>query len=98
MHKINGVLDVEMNLTGLVCTTSSIIYLYLVLDVPLNRDYIGRYRLILSRLFSAMKRANSNAVITLYDSQPECLNNKIHYYCNVYIGQLSKIPKAITQL
>ena len=52
----------------LVCAGSSITYLYLMVDVSLNRDYIGRYRVVLSRLFSAMKSADLNAVIIPYKS------------------------------
>ena len=51
-----------------VCTGTMIIYLYLMVDVPLDRDYIGRYRIVLSRLFSSMKSANLNAATILYES------------------------------
>ena len=46
----------------------TITYLYLMVDVPLDKDYIGRYRIVLSRLFSSMKSANPNVVIIPYKS------------------------------
>ena len=55
----------------LVCTGTMITYLYLMVDVPLDKDYIGRYRIVLSRLFSSMKSANPNAVIIPYESLPK---------------------------
>ena len=58
MYTTISVPDVEMNLTNPVYTTSLTTYLYLVLDVPLDRGYIGRYMLILGKLFTAMRTAN----------------------------------------
>ena len=54
-----------------VCTGTMTTYLYLMVDVPPDRDYIGRYRMVLSRLFSSMKSTNLNAVIILYKSLPD---------------------------
>ena len=72
MYVTYSIPDVEMNMTGSICTASSIIYLYLVLDIPLDRDYIGRYKLILGKLFAAIRITNPIAVIILYNSQLEC--------------------------
>ena len=55
----------------LVCIGTMITYLYLMIDVPLDKDYIGRYRIVLSRSFSSMKSTNPNAVIIPYESLPE---------------------------
>ena len=63
-HAANSVLDIKIDLTDPVHTTFLTTYLCLVLDVPPDRDHIGRCRLILSRLFSAMKSSDWNAVIT----------------------------------
>ena len=54
-----------------VCTGTMITYLYLMVDVPPDRDYIGRYRTVLSKLFSSMKSADPNAVIIPYKSLPD---------------------------
>ena len=54
-----------------VCIGTMITYLYLMVNVPPDRDYIGRYRIVLSRLFSSMKSADLNAVIISYESLPE---------------------------
>ena len=51
-----------------VCTGTMITYLYLMVDIPPDKDYIGRYRIVLSRLFSSMKSADPNAVIIPYES------------------------------
>ena len=55
----------------LVCTGNIITYLYLMVDIPPDRDYIGRYRIVLNRLFSSMKSADPNAAIIPYESLPE---------------------------
>ena len=84
-HTASSVLDIEMNLTDPALTASLTTYLHLALDVPPDRDCIGRCRLILSRSFSAMKSADPNEAIIPYDSQPERSNSRVHYYRNVRI-------------
>ena len=54
-----------------VCIGSSMAYSCLMVDVPPDRDYTGRYRMVLGRLFSSMKSADPNAVIIPYKSTPE---------------------------
>ena len=34
-----------------------------MVDVPPDKDYIGRYRLVLSRFFTSIKTANPDAVM-----------------------------------
>ena len=62
-----------------VYTGTMITYLYLMVDVPPDRDYIGRYRIVLSRLFSSIKSADPNAVIIPYKSLPDHVDGLIHY-------------------
>ena len=94
----NTVPDVNMDVTDPLRTASPTTCLCLVLDVPPDRDYIGRHKLTLSKLFSAMKSADPNAVILPCDSKPERSDGKVHCNCNACIDQLSKLPKSITQM
>ena len=54
-----------------VYTGTLITYLYRIVDVPLDRDYIEKYRIVLSRLFSSIKSADPNIVIIPYEFTPE---------------------------
>ena len=81
-----------------VCTGTMTTYLYLIVDVPPDRDYIGRYRTVLSKLFSSMKSADPNAVIIPYESLPEQEDSFIHCPQSTCIDNLTKIPRSVTQL
>lgn len=52
----------------LTCAGLTATYLCLALDVPPDRDHTGRYRLVLSRLFTSMKNADPEAVTILCQS------------------------------
>ena len=79
-----------------VCTGTMITYLYLMVYVPPDRDYIGRYRTVLSKLFSSMKSADPNAVIILYESLLEREDSFIHCPWSTCIDNLTKIPRSVT--
>ena len=65
-------------------------------DVLPDRDYIGRYRVVLSRLFSAMKSTDPNVVIILYESTLIQLDDEFHCSRSLGIDQLNKVPRSIT--
>ena len=46
---------VTVDLIDLVCIGSAVTYLYLMVDVPLDKYYIERYRVVLSRHFLLLK-------------------------------------------
>ena len=48
-----------VGLMDLVYTGLTITYLYLIVDVSPDRDYMKRYRVVLSRLFSSIKTADT---------------------------------------
>jgi hypothetical protein len=83
---------------NLVYTGTMITCLYLMVDVPPDRDYIGRYRIVLSRLFSSMKSTNPNVVIIPYESLPDHMDGLIHCPWSICIDHLTKIPRSVTQL
>ena len=85
----------KVDLEDLVITTTLKIYLYLVVDVPPNKDYIVRHRMVLGRLVSAIRSADPDAIIILYDSHPEHSDSKINNYRNVCIDHLNKLLKSI---
>ena len=89
---------IEVDLKDLVTTTKSKTYLYLVVNVPPDKDYKVRHRMVLSRLFLAMKSADLDAVIIPCDLHPEHSDNKNNNYCSVCIDYLNKLPKSIIQL
>jgi len=68
IYTTNAASDELEDYNDLVCIGTLITYLYLMVDVPLYRDYIERYRIVLSRLFSSMKSADPNVVIIPYES------------------------------
>ena len=90
--------EVTEDSNNLVCIGSLMTYLYLIVDMPPDRDYIGRYRIVLGRLFSSIKSADPDAVIILYKSAPEWLDDEIYCSCSLYIDQLNKVPRSIVQL
>ena len=47
-----------VDLIDLVCIGSVMTYLYLIVDIMIDRDYIERYWVVLSRLFSSTKAAD----------------------------------------
>ena len=57
--------EVIVYLIDLVYKGWSITYLYLIVDIHLDRDYIERYRVVLSRLFISIEAANLEMVILL---------------------------------
>ena len=97
-HATNTVPDVDADLIDPLDAALSTTCSYLVLDIPPDRDYIGRHRLTLSRLFSAMKSADPNAAMLPCDSKPERAAGKVHCNRNACIDQLNKLPKSITQM
>ena len=88
----------DADLTNKVCTGSSASYLCLVIDIPPDRDHAERYRIVLTRLLSAIKLTDPNAVIMPYEAEPECSNNKNHYLKKSCVDQPGNIPRSITQL
>ena len=88
-------IEVTEDSNDLVYIGSSITYLYLMVDVSPDRDYIGRYRVVLSRLFSAMKSTNLNVVIILYESTPVQLDDEFHCSCSLCINQLNKVSRSV---
>ena len=56
-----------VDLMDLVYTGLAITYLYLIVDILLDRDYMKRYRVVLSRLFSSIKATNLQVIILLYE-------------------------------
>ena len=64
-----SIMDFEetVHLMDLVCTGSAITYLYLIVYVPPDRDYIEKYRVVLSRLFSSIKANNLHVMILLME-------------------------------
>ena len=87
-----------MDLQDPVCFELLVTYLYLMVNVPLDRDHIERYRIVLNRLFSSIRLANPNATIIQYEAEPKRSNNKNSCSQNLYIDQIGKILRSITQL
>ena len=61
----------DADLMDEVCTGSSESYLHLMVDISPDRDHAERYRIVLTRLLSAIKLADPNAVIMLCEAEPE---------------------------
>ena len=97
-YATNTVPDVDMDLTDPLYTALSTTCLHLVLDFPPDQDYVGRCRLNLSRLFSAMTSADPNVAMLPYSSKPERAACKVHSNRNACDDQLSKLSKSITQI
>ena len=88
----------EVDFEDPVITTKSKTFLYLVVDIPPDKNYIARYRRVLIRLLSVIKSADPDVVMIPYDLYLEYSDTKINNYRSVCIDYLNKLPKSITQL
>ena len=54
-----------------VCKESLVTYLYLIVDITPDRDYIKRYRVVLSKFILSIKSTNPQVIIILYEALPD---------------------------
>ena len=87
-----------VDLNNLMHAEALITHVHLIADVPPDRYCIGRYRVVMSRLFSSVKAADPKSVIISHKAVREQLSSKIHYSCNICIDQLNKFPSSIRQV
>ena len=75
-HEKNTIPDAVVDFVDPVCAGLSVTYLYLIVDILLDRDCMQRCRITLSRLFSSIKSANPQAIIIPCETELERFNNK----------------------
>ena len=84
------------------CEGRAVTYLYVMIDVPPDKDSTGRYRSVLAKLFTTLKTADPDAVILPYEAKPKILTEAearvITCERIMCIDQVPKIPRSITQL
>ena len=61
-----------------VCAGLMLLFLHLMIDIPLDRDYVEWCQIILTRLLSAIKQADSNVVVAQYKAQPTYSGKEEH--------------------
>ena len=76
----------------------SLSYLYLMLDIPPDRDYVERYRIILARLISSLQQADPTAVIVQCDIDLQCSTKEKVISATSCIDHPRRMPRSITQL
>lgn len=73
-----------------------------MVDVPPDKDYAGRYRLVLTKLFTSMRNADPNAAFLPHaptlERAAEEGEKAISCERSVCLDKIPKIPRSITQL
>ena len=77
---------------------STLTYLYLMIDVPPDRDHVERYRIVVTRLLSAIRQADPTAVLVQYETQPKYSGKEKEVSADLCIDHPRKMPRSITQL
>jgi len=73
-------------------------YLYLMLDIPSDRDCVEKYRMTLTRLLSAIRQADPKAVIVQYKATHRFSDHEKEVDANMCLDHPGKMPRSITQL
>ena len=77
---------------------STLTFLYLMIDVPSDRDHVERYCIIVTRLFSAIRQADPTVVLVQYETQPKYSGREKEVSADLCIDHPRKMPRSITQL
>ena len=73
-------------------------YLYLMIDIPSDKDYVEKYRITLTRLLSAIKQADPKSVIVQHEATPRYSGKEKEVDANMCLDHPGKMPRSITQL
>lgn len=73
-------------------------YLYLMIDIPSDRDHVERYRIVLTRLLSAIRQADPKAVIVQYEASLKYSGKEKEVSADLCLDHPRKMPRSITQL
>ena len=73
-------------------------YLYLMIDIPMDRNHVERYRIIVTKLLSEIRQADPEAVLVQYEATPKYEGTEIEIDANLRIDHPNKMPRSITQL
>ena len=73
-------------------------YLYLMIDIPSDKDYVEKYRTTLTRLLSAIRQADHKSVIVQYEAVPRYSGKEREVNANMCLDHPGKMPRSITQL
>jgi hypothetical protein len=77
---------------------STLTYLYLMIDIPMDRNHVERYRIIVTKLLSEIRQADPEAVLVQYEATPRYVGTEIEIDANFCIDHPRKMPRSITQL
>ena len=97
IHSNNEIPEVVVDLIDLMCLGKSLTCLCLMIDIPQERNYAERHRLILRKSFLSIKLVDLQAVIIPYKTDIES-NLRKWFSQGICIDQQGKIPRSITQL
>ena len=77
---------------------STLTFLYLMVDIPSDKDHVERYRIVLTRLLSAIRQADPTAVLVQYETKPKYSGKQKEVSADLCIDHPRKMPRSITQL
>ena len=77
---------------------SALSYLYIMIDIPSDRDHVEKYRLVLTKLLTTIRQADPTAVIVQYETLPKYSGREKEVSANLCIDHPRKMPRSITQL
>ena len=77
---------------------SALSYLYVMIDIPSDRDHVEKYRIVLTKLLTTIRQADPTAVIMQYETLPKYSGREKEVSANLCIDHPRKMPRSITQL
>ena len=92
--KENKVVDTENK----VFLGAALSYLYLMIDIPSDKDHIEKHRITLTRLLSAIRQADPKSVIVQHEATPRCSGKEKEVDANMCLDHPGKMQRSITQL
>ena len=86
------------NPSNMVFMGSTLTYLYLMIDIPMDRNHVERYCIIVTKLLSEIRQADPEVVLVQYEMTPKYVGTEKEVGANLCIDHPRKMPRSITQL
>ena len=77
---------------------STLTFLYLMIDIPIDRNHVERHRIIVTKLLSEIRLADPTAVLVQCETMPKYVGTEKEVDANLCIDHPRKMPRLITQL
>ena len=86
------------NLKNMVFMGSTLTFLYLMIDVLINRNHMERCHIIVTKLLSEIRLADPTAVLVQCETTPKYVGAEKEVDANLCIDHPRKMLRSITQL